>query len=338
MLGASPDIRPAARDAAVALLAAVRGAGRVLLTGPVAPDGDSIGACLALANGLRAMTATTVDVAGQVSYRYAWMPGAEAMIPDDGLRGPYDLVVVLDGDARRLEPPVAAAFRAAGMRAIIDHHRSTKVDGYDIALVDPSASSTCDLVFELLVAWRLPLDRPTAQLIYAGVVFDTGGFRHSNTTPQTHLLAAHLVAQGIDHAAISTRILFDRSQAGVALLAAVLSGAEYRSRGRLAIGQASYALGSGLGAGPGDIEGIVDHLVYTSGVELACFFIEQEPGAIKLSLRSRALIDVSIIARSLSPGGGGHARAAGATLNGTVEQVIAQVLPSLEAAVAALPG
>ncbi len=333
MLGAPHIVRPAARDAAAALRAAVAQARAVLLTGPIAPDGDSIGACLALAAGLRALGPARIDVAGSVSYRYAWMPGAQGMLPDDQIAADYDLVVVLDGDARRLEPPIAAAFQAAPKRAIVDHHRSTQVQGYDIALVDASASSTCDLVYELLLAWGHPLDRATAQLIYAGIVFDTGGFRHSNTTPQTHLLAARLVAQGIDHAAISTRILFDRSQAGVRLLAAVLAGAEYRVDGRLAIGQASFELGSSLGAGPGDIEGIVDHLVYTSGVELACLLIEQQPGSVKLSLRSRSVVDVAALARSLSPGGGGHARAAGATIEGTVPQVLAQVLPALELAV-----
>jgi len=102
MLGAPHIVRPAARDAAAALRAAVAQARAVLLTGPIAPDGDSIGACLALAAGLRALGPARIDVAGSVSYRYAWMPGAQGMLPDDQIAADYDLVVDLDGDARRL--------------------------------------------------------------------------------------------------------------------------------------------------------------------------------------------------------------------------------------------
>lgn len=320
--------------AADALRAAISAGGAVLLTGPTAPDGDSIGACLALAWALRQLGPARVDVAGIVSYRYAWMPGAETMLDDATIRPVYDLVVVLDGDRRRLEPQVAAAFDRAPLKGLVDHHRSTCTEGYDIVLVDPTAASACDLVHALIQAWGLHLDDQAAQLIYAGLVFDTGGFRHSNTTPATHRLAAELLEHDIDHATISTRILAERSPAGLRLLGAVVSDARFLAGGQIVIGAASYERGIGLGAGPGDIEGIVDHLVYVCGAELACFFIERSPGEIKLSLRSRRWVDVAALARSLALGGGGHARAAGAELHGPLEQVIAQVEPALLAAVA----
>lgn len=325
------------RAAADALAAAVASPGRVLLTGPIAPDGDSIGACIALARALRQLGPARVDVAGDPSYRYAWLPGADEMIPDAQVRPDYDLVVVLDGDSGRLPAPVAAAFRAAPRTGIVDHHRSTSARGYDIALVDPHAASACELVCAMLHHWQVPLDTGIAELLYAGIVYDTGGFRHSNTTPATLRLAAELVARGFDHSAVTTRILFERRQGGLALLGRVVSEARYLAGGRVCIGAASFALGTGVGAGPGDIEGIVDHLLHVQGVELACFFIEREPGRVKLSLRSRAAVDVAAIARGLSTGGGGHARAAGCVIDGTVDQVIAQVGPVLAAAVADLP-
>ncbi len=315
-----------------ALRSAAEGGQRVLLTGPVGPDGDSIGACLALAVGLRRLGAA-VDVAGTASYRYAWMPGAADMVPDEDVRPGYDLVVVLDGDASRLAPPVDAAFRAAPVQGIIDHHRSTSPDGYDVHLVDGDAASTCDLVYTILTAWGIDLDPVLAQLIYAGLVFDTGGFRHSNTVPATHRLAAELIAQDIDHPAISTRVLLERSRAGLRLLGAVLCDARFLAHGQVVVGVASHPLGTRLGAGPGDLEGIVDHLLYTSGVELACFCIERAPGEVKLSLRSRARVDVAALARSLAPGGGGHARAAGALLHGDLDSVVVRVEAALVAAV-----
>lgn len=321
------------QHAAQALRLHARSAGSILLTGPTGPDGDSIGACLALAAGLRTLTAARVDVAGTASYRYDWLPGAHGMVPDDRIAPDYDLVVVLDGDAGRLEAPVAAAFAAAATTGLIDHHRSTSTEGYDIALVDHEAASTCDLVYELLQAWAVPLDRETAQLIYAGIVFDTGGFRHSNTTPLTHRRAAELLAHDIGHAAISTRILAERSKVGLKLCGEVVSDARFYANDRLVVGVASHAMGSRLGAGPGDLEGIVDMLVYVTGVELACLFIERAPGQVKLSLRSRQHVDVAALARGLSSGGGGHARAAGAMLDESLDRALEHVVPALIAAV-----
>lgn len=311
---------------------------RVLLTGPTAPDGDSIGACLALGWALRQVGAGQVDIAGVASYRYGWLPGADRMIPDEQVRCDYDLVLVLDGDRRRLEEPVGAAFQAAQLTGIIDHHRSTSADGYDIALLDHEAASTCDLVYELIRTWGLCLDSDTACLLYAGLVYDTGGFLHSNTTPETHRLAAELLEHDFDHTATSTRILMERSRPGLRLLGHVVSQAEFLAGGQVVLGSASHQLGTSLGAGPGDIEGIVDHLVYTCGAELACFFIERVPGAIKLSLRSRKRVDVAALARSIAPGGGGHARAAGALIPGELDQVVARVAPALVAAVQGAPG
>ncbi|NOY26775.1 MAG: hypothetical protein GXP62_12960, partial [Oligoflexia bacterium] len=316
-----PTVRPTVQHASLALAAVVAHARAILLTGPVGPDGDSIGACLALAAGLRRLGHARVDVAGTASYRYSWMPGAQDMVADDQIRPDYDVVIVLDGDRRRLTPQVSAAFDRATATGIIDHHRSTGADGYDLPLLDPQAASTCDLVYELLLAWGHPIDRDIAGLIYAGLVFDTSGFRHSNTTPETHFLAASLMARGIDHVAITTRILMERSKAGLRLLGAVLSDARFYAADRVVVGIASHDLGRSLGAGPGDIDGIVDHLISTAGAELACLFIEQTPGQVKLSLRSRCCVDVAALARTLSPDGGGHCRAAGALLCDDLERV-----------------
>src|SRR5678809_358491 len=104
--------------------------------------------------------------------------------------GPYDLVVVLDGDRRRLVPQVDAAFKSAKSTAILDHHGSTTPEGYTFAFLDPKAASTCEMVDGVLQDWKIPLDRDIAALLYTGLIFDTGGFRHSNTNASTHAFAA----------------------------------------------------------------------------------------------------------------------------------------------------
>lgn len=315
-----------------ALRDAFRDARRVLLTGPVDPDGDSIGACLALARGLREICAARVDVAGTPSFRYAWMPGADAMVPDERVEGPYDVAVVLDGDRRRLTAPVHRAYESARLKILIDHHASTDPASYDIALLDPHASSATELVWQVLERWGITLDRELAALLYTGLIFDTGGFRYSNTSPSCHTLAAKLLETGVEHAPIAARVLMERRSGGVRLLGHVLSTASLSEDGQVIVGAISQEQLRSFDASEADIEGIVDMLVFTRGVEIACLAIERAPGRVKLSLRSRSRVDVAALARQLTSGGGGHPRAAGASLLQALEEVLGWLPSALEQA------
>lgn len=314
---AAPDVAAFA-DALDRHLADAR---RVLLTGPTDPDGDSIGACLALARGIRSRHPhTTVHVAGDPGYRYSWLAGARDMVADAAVRPDYDLCVVMDGDRNRLEPPVAAAFAAARTVCIVDHHASTRPDSYDLHFLDAAAASTCQMVYPLLRLWGVALDRALAEHLYVGILFDTGGFRHANASPATHRLAARLLEQGIDHASICVRVLSERSPSGLTLLGTVLQQAEQRAGGVVSLGQVSHATVARLGAHPEDLEGVVDALLHVRGVEVACLLIERGPRRVRLSLRSRTVVDVAALASALGPGGGGHARAAGVQLSETLSE------------------
>ncbi|MFT5683617.1 MAG: phosphoesterase RecJ-like protein [Myxococcota bacterium] len=293
---------------------AIQSARSVLLTGPMFPDGDSIGACLALARAIRHIGSARVDVAGEIPLRYAWMPGADDILADEVISADYDLVVVLDGDCRRLPPPIEAAFHAATMRGIVDHHSSTSPDDYDIALIDASAASTCEMVYELLLRWDVPVDQDLAALLYTGLIFDTGGFRHSNTTAETHRLAATLLDTGLVHTPINIAVLMERRREGLKLMGHVLERTTFHGGGIVALGVVDLATCERLGCTVGDIEGIIDALVFTRGVELACLCVEKGEAMVKLSLRSRKKVDVANLARRLHPGGGGHPRAAGAMI------------------------
>ncbi len=318
------------------LLVRVGGSRNVLLTGPEGPDGDSIGACLALQRVLAArLPDVRVDVAGVPAARYAWMPGADAMVPDARV-GAYDGVVVLDGDRKRLYPEVARAFAGARWTGIIDHHRSTELDGYDVAYLDPGAESTCGMVHGLARAWGVPLDRDLATLLYVGLIFDTGGFRYSNTAPSTHRLAAELLETGIDHARIMLKVLVERRPVALRLLARLLADATFSPDGRLALTACTRAIFDEVGAAEPDLEGVVDVLQHTEGVDLAVVVVERGPERVKLSLRSSGRVDVAKLARSLDPGGGGHAKAAGVVLRAPVDAVVARLRAELTPLVAAL--
>ena len=323
---------PTVAAAVSALHARLAGSSSVLLTGPEGPDGDSIGACLALQRILAvALPGLEVRVAGRPAARYAGLPGAGAMVPDAEVR-PADGVIVLDGDCTRLAPPVAAAFAAAAWRGLVDHHASTDPSAYDVAVLDPTAESTCGMVAGMMQAWGVPLDRPLAELLYVGLIFDTGGFRYSNTRPATHGLAAELLATGIDHAQLSLDVLAERRPQAVRLLAAILGDAELRCDGALHLGWCPRVRLDAVGASEEDLEGVVDLLMNTRGVELTALFVERGPARVKLSLRSRGRVDVQALARRLHPGGGGHKKAAGASIPRSWAEAVAEVLPELERA------
>lgn len=298
---------------------------RVLLTGPCDPDGDSIGACLALAQALRALGVAQVVVAGTPGFRYAWMPGAEAMVPDERVQGPFDLAVVLDGDRYRLSPPVETAFQTASTTAIIDHHDTTRTVGYTHAFIDRSAASTCGMVLELMDAWGVPLDPVVAELLYAGIIFDTGGFRYSNTGAETHRVAARLLDQGIDHSSIAIRVLMERRHAGMLLRSRVVSEAEFLADGRVVVGVVTAELLAEVAGTRGDIEGIVESMLYIEGVEVSVLLVERGPRCVKLSFRSRGVVDVARVARTMDPSGGGHQKAAGVTVDESLGRVSKRV-------------
>ncbi len=307
-------------DAPAAMLEALLGADRVLLTGPVPPDGDSLGACLALQRVLRHRGHGGVEVAGNVPWRYAWMPGADALLPDADVTPGWDAVVVLDGDRHRLAPPVEQAFHAARLRGIIDHHASTRADGYTHMWLEIHAASACGMLYRALGGWGVALDPDLAAVLYTGVVFDTGGFRHSNTSPETHQLAAELLATGIDHAAIAAKVLAERRPAGLRAMGQILGSAGYHLDGALCVGRVPLSLRRDLGLVEGDLEGVVDALVHSVGTEVGALVLERPDGTVKYSLRSRGRVDVSQVAQELAPTGGGHAKAAGASIPATVER------------------
>jgi phosphoesterase RecJ-like protein len=258
------------------------------------------------------------------------------MVPDTKV-GAYDGVVVLDGDRRRLCPEVSRAFREAAWTGIVDHHRSTDVGGYDIAFFDPDAESTCGMIHALLEAWQVPLDADLGALLYAGVIFDTGGFRYSNTHPSTHRLAAALLETGIDHAQIMLKVLVERRPSALRLMGRLLSDAELLGGGRLALATCSRAILRDLGAAEADLEGVVDMLQHTEGVDLAVVVVERGTERVKLSLRSSGRVDVAALARGLDEGGGGHAKAAGVVLHAPLAAVLDTLRAKLVPVVEALP-
>ena len=320
-------------SASTRLYDAIKGASSVLFTGPMDPDGDSLGACLALARAAGGFSEATVHVAGEANYRYDWMPDSETLRDDGALLEHYDLVVVMDGDRKRLTRRVTDLFAAAKVTALVDHHRSSSPDGYDVVLLDPDSPSTCEMVASMLSDWDVALDPAMATHLYTGIIFDTGGFKHENTMSKTHALAAQLLDLGVQPAPVHAKVLHERTQGGLRLLGEVLGAARFYAGGEIVVGVVTEEAVRRLGIQSGDTEGIVDALLNTAGVEVAVLVKESGDSACRMSLRSKTRVNVAEIARTLHEGGGGHVRAAGCRVPTSLDALMTRLPGVLEAAV-----
>lgn len=315
------------------LLQLCSGAKTILLTGPIFPDGDSIGACLALRELLTNKTIAQIDLTGKITFHYQWMHNIELFKPDTHLQDSYDIAIILDGDRNRLPVEITEIFNTSRQTILIDHHFSTNPAEYDLALLDFKASSTCEIIYQIMEEWQLPLTKSLGEALYTGFIFDTGGFRHSNTTPKTHRLAAKLLETGIDQSWITAKVLMERQASGLLLLEHCLSQRQRLANGKVHFAFLSQNAFQRYSCTQGDTEGLVDVLLYVTDVELACLGIEQPDGRVKISLRSRSDINVAQLAKILHSEGGGHLRASGAMLSKTLEEAKLFVPIHLEQAI-----
>jgi phosphoesterase RecJ-like protein len=316
----------AARD-----LAAVLSAGqRVCLTTHVNPDGDGIGSEVALAHLLRANgveVAITNPTATPPRFRFLLRehPGLDRSGEAVKALRKADAVVVLDiSDLGRLGM-LADSVRELGVPvACIDHHVSPGTLPPGPRFLDPGAAATGELVFEIAVANEWPVTFEVARAVYVAILTDTGGFRFSNTHPRTLRIAAELLDQGIDPEAIYLDVYAGAPEGRVRLLAESLQTLVVEP----AVGLAWLTVPPGAlerhRVSTDDLDGVVEHARSIAGVRMAMLFREIAQGRIKVSLRSVGDVDVASFARRF--GGGGHLKAAGLSLPGSMAAVQATVL------------
>ncbi|MGY1673661.1 DHH family phosphoesterase [Geodermatophilus sp. SYSU D00710] len=306
---------PSPRTPGTVLAAAADAGASVVLSGHVQPDADALGSTLALAEGLRrrgARVSATFPGRPVLPASLGWLPGAEGLLPSTAVPGAPDVFVSLDAASPARLGELAGLLERAGTSVVVDHHASNPGFG-DVRLVDPAAPATVVLVAGLLDELGVDLDAELATPLYAGLAADTGSFRFGSTRPETHALAARLLATGIDHATISRR-LFDTAPFGwLRLLSAVTGRAvlEPQVGSGLVWTWSSTAEAAEHGLPGEQLEALVDVVRVTAEADVACVLKGQDDGTWSVSLRSRGATDVARIAIAL--GGGGHRAAAGFT-------------------------
>lgn len=297
------------------LIAAFKNVENAVILPHCSPDGDAIGAALAMGALLEGLGKPyTICMEEPLPKKFAFL-GGNFCLYTPSMAPPHTAVAVDCGDPGRLSDRVAL-FQNAAVRLNIDHHITNNGFG-DINLVEPAASATSEIMVSLFEAANIKISPLAATCMLTGIFTDTGGFRFSNTTPHTHRVAAALMEAGADSTFLARQIFEQNPLCRMRLEAAVIDGVTITHDGKTAIGTVTRAMLCAAGAEEEDTEGLSSILRGIMGVETAALLRETADG-IRLSLRTEESVDASSLTKAL--GGGGHARAAGATLSCSMEE------------------
>jgi phosphoesterase RecJ-like protein len=319
-MSASVDLAAFARDGVPEpLLARLRGARHVLAVCHEHPDADTLGAVMGLCLLAEAMgNRATAVCTDPVPPLYGFMPGIGRVRTDPDPHDAYDLLVLADCATEARVGDVAtrnAALFASLPRVVIDHHASADGAG-DADWIDPGAAATCEMVALIAVRLGLPLDlgdRALADALMAGIVMDTATFAHPNATPRTLAVSAALVAAGAPLSDISRRLYRTKPDTQLRLFGRVLDRLSTTPDRRVIWSTLRLADLAETDAIPAHSEGIIDLLAQAETAEVSMLLKEQEDGTTRLSVRTRpGGVDATVLTGTW--GGGGHARAAGATV------------------------
>jgi phosphoesterase RecJ-like protein len=277
------------------------------------PDADTLVAAIALAVVAERLGKTAEVVSGDPVPPFLEFLPRSADVRSVPQLEPDVAVVVDAGDLARTGSVArdCADWLARATIVNIDHHVSNP--GYGAAhLIDTEAAATCEIVAILLPELGVPLDRELATLLMAGIVQDTHTFAHPNATPRTLRVAADLLAAGAQLSAINRAIYADKPFSTLRLWGLILAGAEERLGGRIVHASMTLAMLAETGEQPTASESFVDLLGTTKRADINVLFKEVEPRRVRVSMRTTEKADAVAITSIF--GGGGHARAAGCTL------------------------
>lgn len=327
------EVPPARAAGLGTILSRLEGAERVVLTTHVNADGDGAGSEAAVAAWLEARgVAVTIVNPTPFPEVFRFLLHRPDVVQDlDSERGRlalarHDVAIVLDtSEANRVAPLVSHLDPERTL--VVDHHPPgpTVVGGAGVQ--DPTAAATGELVYDILRLSGDEWPHAAVQGVYVAIVSDTGSFRFSNTTPRTHAVAAEMLARGADAERVFQRLFATFPQRRFDLLREALGTLTNEPDLGLSWMTVSADVTRDVQASHQDFEGLIDHARSVSGTRVAVLFREMEDGTIKISFRSNGDVDVNRIARRF--GGGGHARAAGASISGDRRGVVETVLGAL---------
>jgi phosphoesterase RecJ-like protein len=305
--------------------AALKPGQRVCITTHVNPDGDGLGSEVGLvhllrAQGIDAVITNPSPTPPRFSFLFDDLPGADRSPEAVKELRRADLIIVLDiSDLTRLGMLVETVRDSGVPVACIDHHVSVGVLPDGPRYVDPGAAATGELIFEVARANEWPITQAAARGLYVAILTDTGGFRFSNTRPRTLRVAADLLEAGVDAEEIYLEVYAKAPEGRPRLFAEALQTLVVEQEYGLAWVTVPPGAIERLKVSSDDLDGVVEFPRSIEGIRMALLFREISQGRVKVSLRSVGNVDVAAFAKPY--GGGGHTKAAGLSLVGSMAEV-----------------
>lgn len=318
--------------------AEVMGAKKIAIAGHIRPDGDCIGSCTALylylSRNREKLGLEKVDVYLEpFGNEFGILSGVDEIKHTYDTGESYDTFISLDcGSLDRLGN--ALKFYEAAKKTInIDHHISNQAFA-KVNHVVADASSTCEVLFTLMEEEEI--SKEIAAALYVGLIHDTGVFKHSNTSEKTMNIAGKLISKGIDFSTLIDESFYAKTYMQNQILGRCLMESMLVLGGRVVFASLSRRMLDFYGATTADLDGIIDQLRVTKGTEVAIFIYETDLHEYKVSMRSNGELNVSRIAVYF--GGGGHIKAAGCSMHGSVHDVINNLTAHIEAQLKEIEG
>lgn len=302
----------------------IEAADSIAILGHIRPDGDCVGSTVGLYNYIVSNYNKRVQIyLEEFSKEFLMLKNADR-IKHETDDETYELCIVCDcGDLDRTGDFVKY-YENAKRTICVDHHISNTGFG-DVCYVDVDACSAAEAIFKLLDADRINTD--TAECLYMGIVHDTGVFKHSNTTFNAMNTAGILIEKGARPHVVIDETFYKKTFVQNKLLGLALTKAVLFADGKIINSVLTSKDFESVGATSLDTDGIVDQLRITEGVETAFFMYQTGTDTFKISLRANNIVDVSRIA--CSHGGGGHIKAAGFSMTGDPEVIVAAIVDEI---------
>ena len=299
------------------ILKQIQKAEKIVILTHESPDGDAVGSSLAMKLILEKLEKNADVIIPEYSRLFNFLPSAEEIMIDSEIKN-YDLAISVDcATFKRMAKK--EYFENAKSTIVIDHHGSNTMYG-DLNYVNPASPACCEVIAGMVKYYEIDITKDIGTCLMTGIITDTGGFRHVGITPETFEFTADLIRLGVDVPDIYKRTLNTKTRANFELSKRVMDRMEILEDGKVTFTYMNKQDEEEVGAEPGDHEGLVEIGRDIEGVEVSIFIRQKEnEDAYKVSMRSGNKVNVSDICFLF--GGGGHPRAAGALIQGNVEQV-----------------
>lgn len=295
-----------------------------LLMAHVAPDGDTLGSCLALQKLLQQLGKQAWVVCDDpLPHLYAFLPGADGLLAPDAAVDAQAFVAVDCADVGRTGSQWARVGERPSL--CIDHH-ITNPGFADVNHIEDCAA-TGELITLLYDAFGQPINPEVGACLYTAIATDTGNFAYSSVTPRTFALMGKVMESGFDLPECNRLIYRNQRLQKLRMTARTVENAKLYRDGQVIVATLSKAETEAVDGLKADAEGIIDSLRDVETVVVACFLREEGASEVKLSLRAKDRVDCAALARAY--GGGGHLRAAGATLHMSLAEAEAEVTKAL---------